>query len=571
MAWPKLETYVHFHKRWFSKDNLKKDVVAGTVLGAQSVPDALTSGLIANVNPTYALYGNMMGMAGAALFTASPTMTVGVTSAMAAIITDVPAIQNADNPGKALFMLSILTGIVMIAFGFAKAGAALRFVSRAVLVGFVTGVGLSIAVGQLPDITGYAAKGDTHLARLFDLTLHFWKIDLTTLAIALGCIALTVLMQRMKLGAISLVLPIIIMSALSTLLKLDIQYLRDVAVVPSRLPTPMLPDFGAIPDLLVPAISLAFVGVIQGAAVSASAPNPDGTIPDASGDFVGQGIGNIVAGVFRGMPVGGSMSSTSILVQGHAATRMAKIFTAITSAIVIVALGRFVNNSAMPALSGLLIIVGYQTINQNDVRAVWRSGMPQRVTMGSTIALSLLLPLQYTVLVGVVLSGVLFVMQQSQHLSVRRLIADGDDVLEVAPPAVLPGGEVVVLQPYGSLFFATAPLLDQALPDIAATSGDSVVVLRLRGHENIGSTLSNALHRYARRLNTVGSELMLVTDSDTIKHELAASSIGTLMNSDHIFSGDEHVGKTTRRAIAAAQKWIDDRPPSPADPASDGS
>jgi SulP family sulfate permease len=201
------------------------------------------------------------------------------------------------------------------------------------------------------------------------------------------------------------------------------------------------------------------------------------------------------------------MSSTAILQAGHAATRWAKIYSSVVIGVIIVSLGRYVNNSAMPALSGLLVVIGYQTINQKDVRAVWRSGQTQRVTMGSTIALSLLLPLQYTVLVGVVLSVLLFVMQQSQHLTVRQLVDDGDETLELEPPDTLPGGQVVVLQPYGSLFFATAPLLDQALPQIDASSGGSVVILRLRGHDNIGSTLSNALHRYAHRLNTVGSRL----------------------------------------------------------------
>ena len=565
MDWPKLGNFVHLDRHKVTADAFKKDAVSGAVLGAQVVPDALTAGLIANINPTYALYGNMMGMAGGALFTASPTMTIGVTSAMAAIITDVPGVQNADDPGKALFMLSILVGIVMIAMGLARAGTALRFVSRAVLVGFVTGVGLSIMVGQLPDITGYAAKGDTHLARLFDLTIHFWEIKLPTLLVGVGCIALIGLMVRMKLGAMSLVLPIIIMSVISTVLDLDVQYLRDVAKVPSKLPLPMLPDFGAIPNLIVPSISLAFVGVIQGAAVSASAPNPDGTIPDASGDFFGQGVANIVAGIFRGMPVGGSMSSTAILQAGHAATRWAKIYSSVVIGVIIVSLGRYVNNSAMPALSGLLVVIGYQTINQKDVRAVWRSGQTQRVTMGSTIALSLLLPLQYTVLVGVVLSVLLFVMQQSQHLTVRQLVDDGDETLELEPPDTLPGGQVVVLQPYGSLFFATAPLLDQALPQIDASSGGSVVILRLRGHDNIGSTLSNALHRYAHRLNTVGSRLMLVTDSEPIKVELAASSVGSLIDDDHIFFGDEHVGRATGKAMDLAEEWVEQQRSHPDD------
>ena len=80
----------------------------------------------------------------------------------------------------------------------------------------------------------------------------------------------------------------------------------DIATVPRSLPLPMLPVLADIPALIVPAVSLAFVGLVQGAGVSAGFPNPDGSAPDSNRDFIGQGAGNVLAGLFRGMPVGGT-------------------------------------------------------------------------------------------------------------------------------------------------------------------------------------------------------------------------------------------------------------------------
>ena len=129
-----------------------------------------------------------------------------------------------------------------------------------------------------------------------------------------------------------------------------------------RSPSSKLPVISEIPSLLVPALSLAFVGLVQGAGVSAGFPNEDGTPQDESQDFVGQGAGNIVAGLFQGMPVGGSMSASSLVAAAGAKTRAALFFAAGVMAMVILLLGGLIELIAMPALAGLLIVVGVGTV-----------------------------------------------------------------------------------------------------------------------------------------------------------------------------------------------------------------
>jgi SulP family sulfate permease len=105
--------------RWlpFQRATLRKDAVAGLVLGVQSVPDGLATGLLAGVNPLSGLYGYMVGLAGGALVTSSAFMAVQGTGAMAMIVVDVPAVHQASDPARALFTLSILTGVVMLVAG----------------------------------------------------------------------------------------------------------------------------------------------------------------------------------------------------------------------------------------------------------------------------------------------------------------------------------------------------------------------------------------------------------------------------------------------------------------------
>lgn len=312
-----------------------------------------------------------------------------------------------------------------------------------------------------------------------------------------------------------------------------------------------------IPSLLIPAVSLAFVGLVQGASISATYPNPDGTSPDASRDFVGQGVANVAAGVFQGMPVGGSVSASAVNKEAGARSRQSLVYAGVVMAIVIVAFGGVVGYVAMPALAGLLMLIGYRTIKPADLVSVWRTGSVQKAVLVVTFVLTMVIPLQYAVLVGVGLSVILYVVQQSNQVTVRRQQYDTDGhLVETDPPTLLPANEVVVLQPYGSLFFAAAPVFQALLPAPAETSRHSVVILRLRGRSELGSTVMDILHRYASSLAEVDCRLVIVSTNERIARQLTISGISDVIGPDGIYRGDERVGATLQRAEADAAAWI---------------
>ncbi len=220
----------------------------------------------------------------------------------------------------------------------------------------------------------------------------------------------------------------------------------------------------------MPAASLAFVGLVQGASISANFPNPDGTYGDVSRDFVGQGAANVASGILQGMPVGGSVSASAINKAAGARSRQSLLIAGLVMAVVIVAFGEVVGYVAMPALAGLLMLIGFRTIKPDDLQSVWRTGNVQKVVLVMTFILTMLIPLQYAVMVGVGVSVILYVVRQSNQVTVRRWELDADGhVIETDPPATLGPDEVVVLQPYGSLFFAAAPVFETLLP--AVTDG----------------------------------------------------------------------------------------------------
>ncbi|SIN75035.1 SulP family inorganic anion transporter [Agromyces cerinus] len=541
------------------RGSLRKDAVAGLVLGVESVPDGLASGLLAGVNPVAGLYAYLFGMAGAAFFTSSSFMAVQATGAMALIVNDTDLASRPD-PERALFTLAILTGVVMLVAGLLGGGRLLRFVPTAVMTGFVTAVGVNIVLGQLGDLTGAEGYGENRLTRAIDLVLHVSRFDIPTLIVGLLTMALILLLTRTPLRSLGLVVAVAAGSVVAWLLNrngFDVVVVADIAEIPAGLPMPTLPDLEEVWFLIIPAMSLAFVGIVQGAAVSAGVPNADGRPADANRDFVGQGVGNLVSGLFQGMPVGGSMSASALYVAAGARTRLGLIMASSVMAITVLFASGVVSQVAMPSLAALLIVIGIGSIKPAQIRSVANTGVLQITVMAVTFFLTLIVPLQFAVLIGVGLGIILFVAEQSNQLRVRQIHFEGDGRRrESAPAATIGENEVVVVQPYGSMFFANAPNLAAQLPRVDAATRGSVVILRLRGIDQIGLSHVEVLRRYATELDQAGSRLEIIVTSDRVGSTLAAGGLTAIIGEAAVHRGTEWQGDTLRSVYADALERV---------------
>ncbi|MGI9823706.1 SulP family inorganic anion transporter [Agromyces sp. Marseille-Q5079] len=544
----------------FRRETLGKDALAGTILGIESVPDGLAIGLLAGVNPVAGLYAFLFGMAGAALATSSTFMAVQATSAMALIVSDTD-LSTLRDPDRALYTLAVLAGVIMIIAGALGAGRLLRFVPTAVMVGFVTAVGINIVLGQLANLTGYAGAGANRLFKAIDTFANIRFFDLPTVIVGLVTIVLIVVLTRTRLRSLGLVVAIAVGSGLAALFTFafnwEVLTVGDVADVPSGLPAPVLPSLDDLGYLALPALSLAFVGLVQGAGVAAGVPNADGRPADADRNFIGQGVGSIVAGMFRGMPVGGSMSASALIVAAGARTRLALFIAAIVMAVLILVASGVVSLVAMPALAGLLIVVGVQAIKPARIHSVTKTGPLQTTVMAVTFVLTLLIPLQFAVLVGVGLAVILFVAQQSNRVRVRRLeLHDGSRMREVDPPPAVPPHDVVVLQPYGNLSYATAPVFEGLLPKVDERTHGSVVIVRLRGIDDLGLSTIAVLERYHDDLEQHDSTLWLVVAGSHLADQLEAGGLLGRLGPDRVYESSEWIGEAVRRATRDAWDWV---------------
>ncbi|MCB1273235.1 MAG: SulP family inorganic anion transporter [Leucobacter sp.] len=541
-----------------AREKAKKDAIAGLVLGVESVPDGLALGVLAGVNPLAGLYGYLFGTVGGAIASSTPVLAVQVTGATALIVADT-GLERFSDPERALFALSIMAGLIMIAAGVLRLGRLLRFVSSAVMIGFIAGVGVNTILGQLGNFTGYAAQGSNRVLRTLDLLVHFWQVHLPSLAVGAATLALIVLLNRTRLGAFGMVIAIVAGSGAAygfRLLGHHVPVVGDVATGRLGLPLPALPAFDAVIELLIPALAIAFVGMVQGAGITTAFPDPGGKPSNASRDFIGQGVGSVISGVFRGMPASGSMSATALNVQAGAQTRFSLFVAGAVMAIIVVAAGDLVGFVAFPALAALLIVVGFGTIRPPVIMRAIRSGKLQAVVLIATFAMTIIVPVHFAVLTGVALAVVLFVVEQSQQLTVRRLLVSENAFMrEVEPPRDVPAGEVVILQPYGNLFFASAANFREQLPAVTSETRRAVVVLRLRGVDDLGVSVAQILVDYSEELASHESRLIVNGGAALLKQLVRSGVLDRLGEQNFFLSGEWH-GRTVARAHREGVAWI---------------
>ena len=417
-----------------SRGDLKGDVVAGIPGAVGSVPDGMAASVLAGVNPVHGLYASFAGPIAGGLTSSTRLMVITTTSAAA--LAAGSALQDfaPDERTEALFLMTLLAGVLMIVAGVLRLGRYTRFVSLSVMLGFLTGVAANIVLGQLSQLTGADAEGDVALTRALDILLHPGRIDPASLLVGALTLGLLLVLTRTKLSSYASVIALILPSLLALGLS-SVATVADVGDIPTGVPLPHLPELRLLfsASVLTGAAVIAVIVLVQGAGVSEAVPNPDGTASDANGDFKAQGIANLAAGLFRGQPVGGSVGQTALNAAAGARTRWAAIFSGIWMFAILAALSGLVGKVAMPTLAAILIFAGVSSVNVADIRMVTRTGASSVVAMVTTFLATLFLPIAAAVGIGVALSLLLQLNREALDLLRGRTGATGGRRLRRAP------------------------------------------------------------------------------------------------------------------------------------------
>jgi sulfate permease, SulP family len=303
-------------------------------------------------------------------------------------------------------------------------------------------------------------------------------------------------------------------------------------------------------------LAVSVVILVQGAGVSQSVPNPDESRRSASRDFIAQGAANVASGLFRGLPVGGSLSATALNVIYDAQSRRAAILAGFWMVLIVMAIPGIVSEIAMPALGALLILAGISSLQPRDISVVWTTGWTSRLAALGTFLAALFLSIQAAVGIGVPLSALLYVSRASTDVCLVELVKRPDGRIEErASPERLPSGTITVLDVYGHLFYAGARTLERLLP-APQGSHKPAVVLRLRGLSIIGATLQDVLGNYADKVAAADGRLYLTGISQRVQEQVARTGRLRLKGTVQVYGATPIREQSTRQAVEDARTWL---------------
>lgn len=536
--------------------SLPADLVAGATTALVGIPQVMGFALVAGINPLYGLYTAGFATAIAALLTGSSYLKVMLSNVLAVSIYSVLApVPEADIPAT-LFVLTFLVGLFQLGFGLVRAGSLTRFVSNAVLTGFVTGAALLIVLGQLGNLTGYEHPREAiRILAVPDLLLHAGEIQPQALAVGILTIALVLAFRRVPhLRSVAFLLPVIIATLLVLAAFPEVALVGDIAAIPAGLPVPAAPDLALAPGLLVPALALAIIGLVMTVGITETNPEPDGTIADVNRDFSGQGVTNILCSFLQCAPASGSLSATALNVAAGAETRMANLISGALVGAVVVLAGPLAELIPLPALAGILVLIGIELMYQpREIACIWKYSRPGRWAMVATFVSTQVLPLQYSIYVGVFLSLAIYLVTSTREAAVVRLVPAGGGMFREEPaPKRLPGGRLTILSISGSIYFATLRAIERSLPSPEGAEG-TVVILALRGRVEAGTGLFRMLERYARQVEAGGNRLILAEVDPRLLAGLEGTGAAEAIGHENIFLATPVVWESLMEAIRAAE------------------
>ncbi len=539
----------------------RSDVVSGMVTGLFSIPEGMAYASIAGFNPVAGLFAGVAPAIVGSITARTVLMITTLTSAIALTSQSVLSDAKLDPSDAAnVATLTIMVGLAMLLLGFLRLGAVMSFVSNAVMVGFSTGIALQIITGVLEDATAYDPEGHNRLYQLGDWVLHVGSWDLGSTLGAVATIAVWALARSVKrLVPVALLVAMVLVSLVVGIFGIDVRLVSDIASIPASLPGLTLPDLSVAPHLIGGAFAVALVGLAQAASIAPSMPNPDGSRSDANADFRSQGWANVAGGFFQALPSGGSMSRTGVAVDAGARTRWAGVVSGVFLALVVLLLGGLAERIPMPVIGGLILVVGGELIwgKRHEIMLVLRTSPLSSAAMILTFLATTALPLQQAIVLGAVLSLLLYCAQAARQAKLIPLTLGDDGRWRTSGPlpTKLTSGQVTVLDYAGTSFFAALPRIESQFPDGRDARG-AVLILVLRTLPDIpSSAVIDLLHRTATRLHEQGNRLVLVGASPAMRKLLERTGTTALLGDDAVIDGGSEVFDGLDLAVEQAQGW----------------
>ncbi len=514
-------------------------VVAGITLAAIAVPEVLGFARIAGMPIQTGLFTMIVPVVAYVAFCSSKHLVVGADSATAAILAaglGSLAVAGSHEYVRLAGMVAVLTGVLLVIARLLRLGFLADFLSRTLLVGFLAGVGVQVACGQLPEVLGVPVHAHGTVVTVVDVVRNLGSATPTDMALSAATMLIIVVGERFAPKVPWALLVVVGSIAFVGLGGPDVSTIADV---PSGLPIPVLPgaDLDQIHRLMPTVLILAVVVLAQSAATARAYAARRDELVDVDADLAGLGAANLMAGLSGAFVVNGSPTRTEIAASAGGTTQLAQLVSAGAALVVLVALAPTLTYLPTAVLASIVTVIAVRLVDVHALRHIFERRRIEGAVALATAATVIVAGVGPGVLLAVVLS-IAAHLRHSYRPNARLVGRDGDrwrlSRLEGARQ-VEPGMAIYFLS--ANLYFANASyvvhevlgLLDDADPPLRW------LCLFAIGIDDVDLTASDSLRWLLDELTKQGVQLVMVGVEPHVRHELDRDGFLSRLGEEHVF------------------------------------
>jgi SulP family sulfate permease len=555
--------------RHYSWEKLRADLGAGSTFSLVSIPQAICFALILNLPPQPVIAAIVVGGFVGALFFSSHHHVFGPTCSISLIVAATIAANRgptALEPLQTAIYLAILIGAVQLLAGLLNFGGLTKFISRSVVVGYGTGLGILLVGSQLHNLLGYdVGTAQSFLADRWQTLANLPALHINPWAVGIGLIAFSIFETIPRLrpswpGALVGLAVLGIAAKIFTLYAPDAPFrmVKDesslTAAIPSFAGFLFDPRKLQLLSGLVPtAVAIAFLGMLEAAAITNGLAAQSGQKIEPNQELVGMGVANIACALFGAVPGSSSYARSSANFQSGAVSQLSSMLGSAAMVLVLLFATPVFNYIPVAALAALLIRTGIKMIDLHQIRIACRSTRSDAVVFLVTLGAALLLPLDTAIYVGIGVSLALFLQKTTTPTLAEYSLTDQGDLTELTDPAKRPHPQISIVHVEGELYFGAAELFQQDVRRLAGDQNIRVFILRMKNARHLdASTVMalDALHEYLRKTSRY---LLISGCNQDVAEVLARSGLLQQIGAANIFPAEANATLATRKALKRAQ------------------
>ena len=546
--------------RHYSFSKFKDDLTAGIVVGIVALPLAIAFGIASGVTPTVGLVTAIIGGFLVAALGGNSVQIGGPTGAFIVIVYNI--IQNFGLSGLAA--ATFMAGVILVLLGIFKLGTVIKFIPYPIVIGFTSGIALTIFSTQIVDLAGLQIEGSVPSDFISKWAVYFQNIttvDLPTLLVGVATVAIIAVTPMVSKKLPGALIAIILMTLVVFVLKefnlvSHIQTIGDrFGNLPTDIPAPhsLGLDMNTINLLLPSAFTIAVLGAIESLLSATVADGATGNNTKSNTELIGQGVANIVVPFFGGIPVTGAIARTMTNITNGGKTPVAGVIHAVVLLLIFLFLMPLINYVPMACLAGVLVMVSYNMSGWRTVIAILKNPKSDVAIFVVTFLLTVIFDLTIAIEIGLMLAIVLFLRRVMENTNIKVLSdqidvneGSGNDKKEVL--RVAKGVEIYEID--GPFFFGVATKFEEMMRDM----GDKplVRIIRMRKVPFIDSTGIHNLEILIDASHKEGIHIVLSGVREEVRKTLEQANIYNKVGKDHVC---DHITK----AVAMANSMVENK------------